>query len=107
MDGQAASAAHSSLFFQVGGGPIVMLLRGQRLAVAAAPGEQTAGDDETDKESGPQVRLPAGREERLDGQRVGKQRQHRAEIGEGEQPVGHEAGTFAREPGLQQRTRRR
>ena len=86
---------------------VVVMLRGQRLAVAAAPGEQAAGDDEAGKEPGPQVRLPAGREKRLDSQRVGEQCEHRPEIGEREQPVGDEAGAFAREPGLEQRARRR
>ncbi len=77
---------------------------GLRLGVPTAPGEHCAGKRKQHEARGPDRGLPAHRQQGLDHQGIGNEREHRAQIGEREEPVGCRALMRARVPGLHQGT---
>ncbi len=73
-----------------------------RVGVPAVPGKRCARKRKQHEARGPDRGLPAQREQGLDRQGIGNQRQHRAEVGEREEAIGRGAGMRARVPGLHQ-----
>ncbi len=76
-----------------------------RLGAFAAPGERRARKREQREARGPDGRLRAQGEKRLDGEGIRDEREHRAQIGQREQPIGGGAFVRARVPGLHQGAR--
>ena len=76
-----------------------------RLGAFAAPGERRARKREQREPRGPDGRLRAQGEKRLDGEGIRDEREHRAQIGQRKQPIGRSTFARARVPGLHQRAR--
>ena len=73
----------------------------------APPRERAARDREDDEPARPADCLHARRQPRLEDERIGDEREHRAQVGKRVQPVGHRAVLGARVPGLHERARGR
>ena len=66
---------------------------------SAQRGQQSIGDEP----GGPHERLRLAGQVRFDGERVGEEREQRADVGQGVEAVGRDAWVAAAEPGLEQR----